>query len=157
ESVAASGATLTGRRIVWSFPERPGFALEATLELPTGSAEPLLSFRFTPRADAWYSVGYTGAPAFDPAGLEELWQPLIWQELRFPHGPFLTESFRCPLPATLATHAGVTAGVIADPSELPFDPLPTLKNAHFGVVLRNGQGLAQPALFAPILGGEGSR
>ncbi len=117
----------------------------------------MLAFRLAPRRDAWFSVGYTGAPAADPSVLEELWQPLCWQERRMPNQPFLTESGRCTLPATLATTGDVTVGVVADPGELPFQPLPTVKNSRFGVVLRDADGRARPALFAPVLGGNGSR
>jgi hypothetical protein len=52
---------------------------------------------------------------------------------------------------------GVTIGLIADPSELPFMPMPTVANSRFGVAVRNAEGRAQSTLFAPILGGLGSQ
>jgi hypothetical protein len=57
----------------------------------------------------------------------------------------------------LVTHGGVTTGVLADPAEYPFQPLPNFANSRFGVALRNARGLAQPMLFAPLLGGAGSQ
>ncbi len=45
---------------------------------------------------------------------------------------------------------------MADPEELPFDPLPLMDNSRFGVAVRNAAGNAQPMVFAPVLGGQGS-
>jgi hypothetical protein len=98
-----------------------------------------------------------GAPETPPAAVDELWQPLIYNERRFPHESFLEAAYRCPLPTTLVTRSGVTTGVLADPAEYPFQPLPNFANSRFGVALRNQRGAAQPMLFAPLLGGAGSR
>lgn len=155
--VLADKAEVKGGRIQWHFPDNPDFSLGATLEIPSGSGEPRLTFQFNPKVGKWFSVGYTGAPEIDPATMAGMWQPLIWQEKRFPQRPYLTESGRCTLPGTLAASEGVVCGVIADPDELPFMPMPTVENSRFGVAVRNAAGRAQPMLFAPILGGLGSR
>jgi hypothetical protein len=145
-----------GDRMEWVFPETESYALRATVSLPDSGAEPVLEFHFTPKIDGWFSVGYLGAPAFDLATVEGVWQPLIWQDMRFPDQSYLTESGRCTLPATTVTKDGITVAVIADPAEMPFQPLPTVANSTFGVAVRNQQGQAQPMIFAPILGGVGS-
>ena len=144
-------------RIEWSFAELADFTLRATLELPAGRAEPLLRIEFIPKASKWFSVAYTGAPEVEPAAMDEIWQPMIWQEKRFPNQAFLTESGRCTLPATLVANGGAVCGVVADPSELPFMPMPTVANSRFGVAVRNAEGKAQSTLFAPIMGGAGSQ
>lgn len=156
-TVRAMAAKRVGEAIVFTFPLQPDFELSAELSLPAGGAEPALSFTLTPKRAAWFSVGYMGAPVFDPAGLTELWQPFIWQEKRFPDRSYLTAAFQCPLPATLVTQGGATVGVVADAGEFPFQPLPLLENSRFGVALRNAAGEAQPMLFAPILGGAESQ
>jgi hypothetical protein len=156
-TIQATKWRLDGGRVEWSFDEQADFALAATLELPAGQAEPLLTFRFTPKKDRWFSVGYVGAPERELAATDELWQPMLWQEKRFPKMAFLTESARCPLPVVLAAYEGVVCGLVADPAELPFLPLPTVANSRFGVAVRNAVGRVQPTLFAPILGGEGSK
>ncbi|MCX6968098.1 MAG: hypothetical protein NTZ46_10060 [Verrucomicrobia bacterium] len=156
-SVVARGAEMHGGRVVWSFDEHELFTLKAYLEIPAGQKEPLLTFQFTPKKAQWFSVGYTGAPKVVPAVMDEMWQPLIWQEKRFPNQAYLTESGRCTLPTALVTSEGVTTGVVADPSELPFMPMPTIGNSRFGVAVRSAAGEAQPSLFAPLLGGAGSR
>ena len=153
---AVSTRTSEGR-IEWLFAEQPDFTLRAAIELPAGQAEPLLRFEFTPKTAKWFSVAYTGAPEVEPAAMDEMWQPMIWQEKRFPNQAFLTESGRCTLPATLVANGGAVCGVVADPSELPFMPMPKVANSLFGVAVRNAAGQAQSTLFAPIMGGVGSQ
>lgn len=155
EEVAGTGAYLSGEKIAWTFQETHDASLRAELTLPGPLADPLLTFRFTPRNAGWYSVGYTGAPRSDPARVEALWQPLVWQERRFPARSYFSAEFMCPLPAALVTRDGGTVGVVADPSETPFR-IPTLTNSRFGVLVRNARGEAQPQVFAPVLGGQGS-
>lgn len=138
------------------FSDQPNYTLAADLTLATGSAYPQVTFTLTPKKGGYFSVAYEGAPSFTVAQLRDLWQPMIWQEKRFPDQPFLTTAFQCPLPTTLASANGLTVGVVAHPDEMPFQPLPLLENSRFGVALRNPAGQAQPQLFAPVLGGKSS-
>jgi hypothetical protein len=101
------------------FPEHPAFTLEATIEIPDPSAPPILSYRFTPKIDGYYSVGFTGAPAHSLSDVDEIWQPLIWQEKRFPPASYMELAYRCPVPTALVTHQGVTLGIVVDPEEFP--------------------------------------
>lgn len=145
-----------GGRWIWDIPATDKASLQAELDLPADGTAPRLRLKAQAKVAGWFSFGYGGAPSIAPAEVEELWQPLIWNERRFPTGPFLEAAYRCPLPTTLVTHKGVTIGVVADATEYPFQPLPNLQNSRFGVALRNGSGRAQPMLLAPILGGTGS-
>ena len=155
--VRATAITRDGAALRFAFADQADFALAATLTLPPGDAEPVLAFTLTPKRAAWFSVGYTGAPAFATAELAENWQPFVWQEKRFPDRSYLTPAFECSLPATFMRKSNVTLGVVADADELPFSPLPLLDNSRFGVALRNAAGEAQPMLFAPMLGGAESK
>ena len=153
----ASSAEISGDRIVWTFPDRSAFSLKASVYLPEGIGEPKVSFTFRPKVDGYFSISYTGAPSAHWEEVDEVWQPLIWHEKRFPHEPILTLAFRCPLPTAFVTLNNDTLGVVADPVEIPFQPLPTRDNSRFGVAVRNADGMAQPLLFAPALGGFGSQ
>jgi len=153
-TVRATNAKLEGRRVIWTFAESE---LTAWVELPEGSGEPELRFRFIPEKAGWYSIGYIGAPEVDPETMTEMWQPLIWQEKRFPTRSYLTLGGMCPLPTSLVTKDDVTVGVVADPTELPFQPLPRWQNSRFGVAVRNEKGWAQPMIFAPAMGGPDSQ
>ncbi len=160
-TLVAASATVAGRSVRYTFAEHADFTLAATVTLPApgapGAAEPALTFTLTPKAAAHFSVGYTGAPALAPDAAAEFFQPFLWQERRFPQQSFLTPAFECSLPATFFRRGDDSVGVIADSPELPFDPLPLLDNSRFGVALRNRAGAAQPLLFAPMLGGTGSK
>lgn len=118
---------------------------------------PAITYKLTPKKDGFFSVGYTGAPEFTFSEVKEIWQPLIWQEKRFPESPIMTLAFRCPIPTALVHDGTHSLGVMAASEEFPFDPLPLLTNSRFGVMVRNEEGKAQPQLFAPVPGGEGSQ
>ena len=150
-TVTATGSrTLPDGSIAWSFAEHPDFTLSATLQDVPGKA-PRLHWSFTARREGWYSVGYTGGPASDPAGDSGFLQPLIWQEKRFPRAPLTSAESMGGLPLTLVSRNGVTNGLSVDPAESPFR-LPTIANARFGVMLRSRDGKAQPSAFAPLFG-----
>ncbi len=153
---ANSARTLPGR-IIWDFPSDPRFTLSATLTQPAATAWPTLTFTFIPKVAAFFSVGYRGAPAATAADVTEGWQPLIWTEKRLPERSFLTAAYMCPLPTALLTSGGITTGVIADPVELPFQPLPTFDNSRFGVALRDNNDTFRSMVFAPLMGGPGSQ
>jgi hypothetical protein len=157
KTLRANTGRSDGRKILWDFPADETATVRAELDLPPDGTAPRLRLITTVKADGWYSFGYVGAPETSEADVEELWQPLIYNERRFPQEPFLEAAYRCPLPTTLVTQGGVTTGVLADPEEYPFQPLPNFANSRFGVALRNQRGLVQPMLFAPLLGGAGSR
>ncbi|MDI1248294.1 MAG: hypothetical protein PSV13_05365 [Lacunisphaera sp.] len=156
-TLRATGAREESGRIIWTFPPTDGVTLKAELVVPDDGSQPRLNLQAEVARPGWYSFGYVGAPACDPAAIDELWQPLVYTERRFPEDSFLEAAARCPLPTTLVRHGGTTVGVMADPAELPFQPMPTFAASRFGVALRNRAGQAQPMLFAPILGGAGSK
>jgi hypothetical protein len=156
-TVTANQSIKTEKGFRFLFPEHPAFRMEATIEVPDPAAPPVFSYRFTPKKDGYYSVGFTGAPAHALAAVDEIWQPLIWQEKRFPPASYMELAYRCPVPTALVTHQGVTLGIVVDPEEFPFDELPVKENSRFGVAVRNAKGLAQPMTFAPVLGLPGSK
>src|SRR5690606_38597027 len=110
-----------------------------------------------PKKAGYFSVGYTGAPEFDPTSLAEIWQPLIWQEKRFPDYPYVTTAHMSTLPTTLSNDGVNSIGVMAAPEYLPFDPLPLLDNSQFGISLRDENGKAKSRVFAPLMGGYQSK
>jgi hypothetical protein len=154
EMMHADSAALINGTVRWHFSEGPAGKLEAELTLPP-SGDPGIRFRFTPKSDAWYSVGFTGAPAVQAAKIEALWQPLIWQERRFPRLSFLSVERMCSLPAAIVSSGGGSVAVVADPDEVPFR-IPSFQDSRFGVLVRNADAQAQPALFAPVLGSPGA-
>jgi hypothetical protein len=153
-TLTASSSEVTDGAITWKFEGGGRFRLSATLSLPL-VGEPVLRVTFVPRADGWYSVGYTGAPAMEPSAADEFFQSPFWTRKRFPERSYLT-THRTTLPGTLVGAHGRVVGVLADPSLVPFQPLPVFTNFPFGVTVRNADGQAQPIVFCPPLGGAGS-
>ncbi len=149
-------ANVSGDLVTFQFEEHPLFRLQASIHL-TKDRYPKLSFSLIPKKSGFFSVGYIGAPEFDPDALNELWQPLIWQEKRFPTYPYVTSAHMSTLPATLSYDGRNSVGIIAAPQYLPFDPLPLLENSQFGVSLRDENGKAKSKVFAPLMGGYNSR
>lgn len=153
----ARKAQIKGASIQFSFDTNPAFDLEATLSLDNDELEPVLAFTFTPKLNGYYSVGFTGMPEVQQTEFDEIWQPLIWQEKRFPDRSYMTLAYQCTVPTTMVRVEDNCVALVADPRELPFEPLPVMDNSRFGVALRNAQGWAQPMIFAPVLGGYGSQ
>lgn len=139
----------------WQYAENDKFSFRASLRIER-SGYPRIDIELIPKIKAWISVGYTGAKEFPITACDEIWQPLIWQELRFPNLPYLSEAFRCPIPTGFVQANGVTTGIVADPKFVPFEPIPNPLNSKFGVIIRNREGQAQPMLFAPVLGNKDS-
>jgi hypothetical protein len=117
---------------------------------------PKIKFTLNPKKEGYFSIGYTGAPCINPTDAKEIWQPLIWQEKRFPDNSYLTPSYMATLPTTLVNDGFNSIGVLASPAYLPFDPLPVFSNSQFGVAVRDENGMAKPQVFAPIFGSQKS-
>lgn len=145
-----------GETVVFSYPENAKFTLQSVLSIDSLTKYPVLSFTLTPKVDGYFSVGYNGFEARSMAEVDQIWQPMIWQEKRFPDRSYMTMAFRCPVPAAFVTLDDVSYGVVAASSQFAFEPLPTAANSRFGVALRTEDSLASPMLFAPVMGGEGS-
>ncbi|WP_018626556.1 hypothetical protein [Niabella aurantiaca] len=154
--ITAKTITDTRDTVAFIFPEHPVFTLKAWI-LKKSLPYPQIHFLLIPKKDGFYSVGYTGAPAFRINQVDELWQPLIWTEKRAPQQPYLTPSFMATIPSTLVNDGYNSIGVMADSKYLPFQPLPLLTNSQFGIALVNFRSLLQPQVFAPIPGGFNSK
>lgn len=154
--VVPIGVEQNGSVIRFIYPENIEYEFNAWIECPKGGDSPTIRYSFKPKQNRYYSVGYLGAPSFDPDIAEEFWQPMVWQQKRFPEQSYISLAYQCPIPATMVNVKGHTIGLIVPPSQFEFDPLPTQYNNTFGVALRNEEGKAQPMVFSPVLGSKGS-
>jgi hypothetical protein len=132
------------------------FDFSATIKKAKKGGCPELIFSLTPKVKGYFSVVYVGAPKINIAEATEIWQPMIWQEKRFPDMSYITAAFQSPVPTTFVEKNGITVGVIANPNEFPFNPLPLLENSRFAIALRTEKGEASPMLIAPVYGGAES-
>lgn len=149
-------AVAIGNTITMAFTSNDKFSLVATLEMPNEGL-PVLWHKITAVSVGHFSVSFYGMPEVSVSNIDEVWQPMIWIEKRFPTKPYLTPSYLCSLPLTAIRSGGSTYGIIADPASFPFMPLPNWARSQFGVAVRNDAGKAQPMLWAPIMGTASSR
>ncbi|MGN6419747.1 MAG: hypothetical protein ACTHMC_19750 [Pseudobacter sp.] len=153
--IKATGTRNNKDTVFFIFPASPKYVL--TAYLLKNNPYPSLHFSFNPTVPGYYSIGYTGAPAFKEERAAAIWQPLIWQEKRIPDAAYLTPAFMATLPSTFVNDGVNTIGVLAASKEIPFQPLPTLPNSRFGIALVNEQKQLQPQIYAPIPGGNLSK
>lgn len=154
--VCPAGHIVDGDKIHFNYPEQDKFTLQATLTIDEENNYPVLTFTVHPKVKGFFSVGYDGYRHYAVNQLHEIWQPMIWQDKRVPDREYMTLAFRCPVPSAFIATDRVVEGVVACPSEFPFDPLPTAENSRFGVAVRTADTLLTPMLFAPVLGGVDS-
>lgn len=146
------------------------------VELKKDSHAPRITFNFKVLKPGWYSFGFTGLTPECNENIDFLYQPLTWSWKRFPSEFCITEEAFCTTAATFINTAGFTEGIAPAHDMIPYryalsthwndsgnpendfwSPFPETKgNSLFGLSLRNQHGDAQPMLFAPLLGGEGS-
>lgn len=139
--------------VIFRYADNELFSLTTVAIIKRGGY-PQIKYILTPKQNGYFSIGYTGAPAMKPEAAAEIWQPLIWQEKRFPDNAYLTPSYMSTLPTTLVNDGKNSIGVMASPEFLPFDPLPVFANSQFGISVRDRQGNARRQVFAPIFGSE---
>ncbi len=157
-AVTALTGKLIGNKVQWNFPANNEYSLSATVSLISAVNEPVIEYHFVPKIAAYYSIGYTGMPEISPESADAIWQPWVWQEKRFPEKSFLSTEDMCGLPGTMVEKDGMTYGVFADPTAIPYR-LPDQRSGKikFGVLVRNQKGLAQPQIFAPVFGNSDSK
>ncbi len=146
---------ITTDSVRWNFKNEEA-AVEATIALPAGKAQPRLKYTVKAAKPGTYSVAYTGAPAVPLAEVKELWQPLVWDGRRLPPKSFLVTDDHCSIPGCLVETKTGTIGVLADPTQFPYQ-MPNMMQRRFGVTVRNAAGEVQPLLFAPYPGAKDSK
>lgn len=139
------------RDLVFAFEPTRDYELGLRIELPSGREAPVIETSIVPRREGWYSAAFAGIAPRDPATIDFLFQPLVWSWKRFPRRAYLTPETFATTAATFVTVGGITEGLAADPSEIPYR-FATFDNSRFGLVLRDATGQARPLVFAPVLG-----
>lgn len=142
--------------IEFDYEKNEKFKFSASIKKTSKFGTPELTFQLIPKIKGYFSVVYVGAPKVKVTDASEIWQPMIWQEMRFPDMSYITAAFQCPVPTTFVESKGFTLGVVANPAEFPFNPLPVLENSRFAVALRTENGDASPMIIAPVYGGAES-
>jgi hypothetical protein len=177
-TVSATAATQVDGRMVFTLAPNPYGTARLEISLPAGSEAPSITMGIRSARDGWFSLGFTGLDPVSPDKLDFLYQPLTWSWKRFPTTSCLTEEAYVTTAAAFINTAGFTEGIAPAPEMIPYryalsthwnkagDPTDRMwkdfpadgpkGNSLFALSVRNNAGLAQPALFAPVLGGTNS-
>lgn len=139
-----------------TFADLPAGQLTAIWHLAPHQPAASLELHFTPSAPGYYSLGYHSPLAAKPDDTDFLLLPFMLHGHRFPEQPATVLSALTPTPMALVNRGGVSIAVVAEPGEIPFE-WPSSTNSRFAFALRNEPGLAQPLIYSPVLGMEGSR
>lgn len=134
----------------WRF-DHPDCQVEAEVVVPPEGGLARIRSTLTARTAGMWTIAYAGAPAAAIDDVVELFQPLVWNDRRLPPESFLIPDDICSIPGCLVQTGRGTIGVMADPSQFPFE-MPVASRRKFGVSVRNAAGQAQPLIFAPFPG-----
>ncbi|NQU42873.1 hypothetical protein HQ520_06275 [bacterium] len=121
------------------------------------------SLAVTAEKDGFYSVGMCAFQDWKKDQVDFVQLPPLFQLQRLPDRPLMVTSSVTPHPLALIQTRPegfdgktVSFAVVADPEKLPFE-WATASNAVYGFSLVNHKSLAQPCIFTPVLGLDGSK
>jgi hypothetical protein len=176
KDIIANKVELENGKLVFSFPVSSYGKLSLQVLLPQANESPSFVMGIDAAKNGWYSLGFTGITPKTPEKLDFLYQPLVWSWKRFPSQPCITEESHATTAAVFINSNGFSEGIAPATEMIPyryalsanwsnkagkklgskFAYTKKTGNSLFGLSLRNNEGLAQPMVFAPLFGGEGS-
>lgn len=147
-------AVIEGRKILFKYPDNPGFGFQASFELPEDSSDIVITHQLTANRNAWYSVAFTGTPLLAADQFIPVPQEAAGRQFK-QYNHLVTEAY-LRLPRIQLGTASWNAALVADPGEMPFR-IPVNETSRFGLLLRQSVTGFQPISFAPVMGGQESR
>ena len=138
------------------FPPTPWGTLRSTWKLKPGRSYVEISSSFKPSKPGYFSLGFQGPLAAATNEADSWLLPFQFQGDRFPDKPVMLVNATTPTPMTLVSRGGISCSLVAEPSMLPFE-WQRMERSPFGFGLRNEEGKAQPMIYSPVMGLEGSK
>lgn len=126
-----------------------------TLSMEQGNKHPKLKMEFTAAKNGYITFGFNGLPALSEDKIEEIWQPMVWTERRFPLQSYMTPEYHLPAAGTAVRSDGYTLFYAVAQEDLPYK-IPTYENSRYGAVLKTMDGKYQPQIYAPFYGSKSS-
>lgn len=143
------------RTVELGFPPLSNGQLTVTWRLEAGSSGADVTMQFQPNGPGQFSLGFHAPVAVAPQATDFLLLPFMYHGHRFPEEAVTVLSSITPTPLALVSDDGVSCALVAEPADIPFE-WHSGTNAGYALGLRNEAGLAQPFLYAPVLGQRGS-
>ncbi len=138
------------------FPVTSRGSLSSRWSLEKGGTEVKITSTFRASSPGYFSLGFHAPLAVKPEDADSWFLPFQFHADRFPERPVLILNSATPTPMVLVGRGGVTCSLIAEPSAIPFE-WQSGSSARYGFGLRNEAGLAQPMIYAPVMGlGDGA-
>lgn len=172
EDITASNADHKDYHLLFSYESNKYGKVQLEVFLPEGKEAPSFKMGIIPKENGWYSLGFKGIKPVKQEEVDFLYQPLTWSWKRFPSETCITEEAYCTTAGTFVNTNGYTEGIAPSPDMIPYrfaysvhwnekhkmwkSNLAPKGNSTFGLAIRNHEGMAQPMLFAPLLGGDRS-
>lgn len=150
----ATGATVTGRVIRWTFADAKPIKLTAEVELPEGAADPIVRWKASVASDGFYSVVYAGAPDEAADDVQAIPQEVFGRQFHQYNHVVHEGDLKLPR-AQLATDK-FSSTLVIDPSESRWG-LPNRYNQRFGLMVDRKDGRMRPMAVAPLIGGPESK
>jgi len=138
------------------FPPTPWGTLRSTWTLKADRSDVEISSSFKPSKPGYFSLGFQGPLAAATNEADSWLLPFQFQGDRFPEKPVMLVNATTPTPMTLVSRGGISCSLVAEPSMLPFE-WQRMERSLFGLGLRNENGEAQPMIYSPVMGLEGSK
>jgi hypothetical protein len=174
--IVATDYKMDGDKFIFDYETTQFGNVTMQIHLKKDSPAPRITFNLKVSKTGWYSIGFTGLTSENHENLDFLYQPLTWSWKRFPSETCITEEAFCTTAAAFINTQGFTEGIAPAHDMIPYryafsthwneagnqenkfwGSFPEKKgNSLFGLSIRNQKGNAQPMIFAPLLGGEGS-
>lgn len=154
QEIQAESASVNGRTVSWRFSSHKDFDFEASATLPKGRADLRIHFTLRPKVKKYWSVAYTGAPAFPLVETLPVPQECSGSGHRLFN--FVMTEPDLHLPRVQVSLREGNIALVAAPEECRFR-LPQLEDSRFGLMLEEKEARLKPVFFAPLLGGVESR
>ncbi|NQU42089.1 hypothetical protein HQ520_02305 [bacterium] len=134
-----------------------------TWSLLPGEREARFELALTPLRTGYYTAGMCAFDAWEKDQVKFVQLPPLYQFQRLPEKPIMVTSSLTPHPLVLVQvkpegfeGRDVSFAAIAEMDRLPYR-WPNAYNMVYGFSLLNARGQAQPCIFNPVMGAEGSK
>jgi hypothetical protein len=149
-----SQTVIDGRTVHWKFSQDPRFTFSASLTLPEGSGDPVISFQLSAIKPGFYSVAFTGAPGV----LEGNPMPQMAAGRGGKQFNHVVAEVTEKLPRVQVSDGRQNFILVVHPDSVPFtDQLIDFNSSRFGSMLRKENGILTPMVFAPVMGAASSK
>jgi hypothetical protein len=149
----AKGAIIKDGEVRWTFERQPGFTLTATLALPDGEQDPRVTVQLTVHQPAYYSVAFTGMPAWSKKALLAIPQECMERSGRC---DYVMAECDLKLPRVHVWTGEWNQALVIE-ADQKVVPQPDPSNARFGLMVQRHKETVKAIAFAPLMGGAGSK